>query len=116
MVDESKKEYKPIISNPGIIETQMIGIVERLSKKMYLSIGGRENKCWIALEILIIDEVNEENYYPAEIEYAILNQRSVAAVDVLVEENYMVTFWIITTLENQVWNIGSISSSKWALG
>ena len=92
LVDKSRKEYKPLTDNPGIRETQLIGIVGRLSKKMHLSISGRENKCRIVLEILILDEVNEENYYPAEIEHAILNWRAVAAVDASVEEHYMVAF------------------------
>ena len=102
LVDESRKEYKPIIDNPGIRETQLIGIVRRLSKKMHLSISSRENKYRIVPETPIIDEVNEENNYPVEIEYAILNQRAVAAVDASVEEHYIAAFWIITTLENQV--------------
>ena len=72
-VDESRKEYKLITDNPGIRKSQLIKIVGRLSKKMYLSIGGRENKCRIVPEASIIEDVNEEHYYPAEREHAILN-------------------------------------------
>ena len=100
MVDKSRKKYKLITDNPSIRESQLIGIVGRLSKKMYLSIGKRENKCRIVPEVSIRDDRNEEYYYPAEIEYAILNQRAVAAVDTSVEKHYIVAFWIITTLEN----------------
>jgi len=116
LVNDSRNEYKRIIANPGINELQIIGIVGQLSKNKYLNIGGKEVRQGQAEERQNENKVAQEQKYPEEIENAIINRQAVAAVDASVEENYMVAFWIITTVENQVYETGEVTSSKWAIG
>ena len=69
---------------------------------------------------MTIDEIQEEitleQQFSNEIEEAIRNGKAVAAVDVSVDERYMVAWWVITTMDEQVKFTGHVSSSNWGAG
>jgi len=96
-------------------EMRLRGIIGRISRKGRLVICRQQESNAISI-VENKEEIENEQQFPNEIEDAIRNGKAVAAVDASVDERYMVAWWVITTMDEQVKSMGYISSSKWGEG
>ena len=59
-----------------------------------------------------MNETEQEIAYNETIEEAIMNRRTIAAVDASIDERFMAAIWVFITLEERVKHVNGITSTK----
>ena len=65
------------------------------------------------VEDIIDKNLEEDTKLPHEILENIENRTAIAAIDALMEGEYIALYWIISTKDNAIETMGEIKSTKW---